>query len=251
IPKILSRREVFSCKFDFGLFGESADAVRGGAVWPRSGPTALDIAVARLGPRRRDPQDNHSTGLLRLGKGRSYELAVAGGIRIAADGLRKNLSGRHFWQFVADCCGLLGVRDDPNVLCRNKRRETGNCFGCHRPCADDIENLFWRAGPAARPETRSAPSSEQHGTSRKRPFHAESCQFALSSVSASPNLFCLCLAPQNNDRNSSNRRARTSSAEKYMTRGLADKFQEPPEKATLARGRIRRPLPSKRCGRCL
>ncbi len=63
---------------------------------------------------------------------------------------------------LADSRGLPRVRDRPDAFGGNQRFQTRHGLLEHRVLADDVQKLFWRARPAARPEPRSAPPGENH-----------------------------------------------------------------------------------------
>ena len=88
--------------------------------------------------------------------------------RVASGRLGKHMRLGNSAHFPLSSRGLVGVRDDPDVSRREKRREPRHGLPQHGLSSNDIEKLLRSTRAAARPKTRAASSGEQDGTCRER-----------------------------------------------------------------------------------
>ena len=74
VPEIFSRRDIFLRHCQLGFFGEAAHRVRNRALVPADNVAALDVAVARFGPRRRNAEHHEIARMRARVRERRHEL---------------------------------------------------------------------------------------------------------------------------------------------------------------------------------
>src|SRR5216684_843249 len=178
-----------------GLFREPPHGIHRESAHPHGCAFPFDIAEARIGAGRRNPQHHQAARLARNLQSRAHNLPVAlflgdelvrrkhghQGIfsracplryvyRREPDGRSRIPPGRFAQDSRAEVTRklsphlpcLLLIRNRPDARSRKQWRDARHGLLEHRPVADDVEKLFWRAGSAARPEPRPAPSGENY-----------------------------------------------------------------------------------------
>src|SRR5260370_4204768 len=203
VPVIASGSDVFLREVQFGSLREAPNGKYGKAIGGDSFPHALDMAEARLRPRRGDAKHHHSSRFASDIECGAHDLAkllwlldvMIGGKhrhqRVAARRMA-NMNGRQPNRYrgvhshgleqhalacrcrylLADGHGLFDVCDRPDALGGNQRLQTRDRLLKHGVFANDVQQFLRRARAAALPEARSAPSREDHGMCSEFFFHS-------------------------------------------------------------------------------
>src|SRR5229473_3261327 len=178
-----------------GLFREPPHGIHGKPPHPHGRAFPFDIAEARIGAGRRNPQHHQAARLARNLQRRAHNLQVAlflrdelvrrkhghqgvfsracplpyvyrresdGRSRISPGRLAQDSRGEVTGELSPHLPCLLLIRNRPDARSRKQWRDARHGLLEHRPVADDVEKLFRRARSAARPEPRPAPSGENY-----------------------------------------------------------------------------------------
>ena len=97
---------------------------------------------------------------------------MAGGV--SASGLDKDALSGSGRKLLSQGHGLLRVRYGPDVVGGEQRTKTRHSLLQHGGFANDVEELLWRAGAAAWPETRAAPPSQDNRVGAEIRLHLRS-----------------------------------------------------------------------------
>jgi hypothetical protein len=89
------------------------------------------------------------------------------GSGVASHRLGQDLGRGYAAHFASHRGSLLQVRDSPEIAALKKRFEARDRLAQHRVASRNIQQLFRRAHPAARPESSAAPAGKKNRTSRQ------------------------------------------------------------------------------------